>query len=100
MQFFFVAAAAFFCLFFVLFCFYHYCSVILLEVKNGNSPRSSFIVQENFVILGHLLFQMNLQIVLSNSMKNLSVIFDRDCTESRDCFHKDDHFYCINSANP
>jgi hypothetical protein len=28
--------------------FYHYCSVIQLEVRNGDSPRSSFIVKNCF----------------------------------------------------
>ena len=28
--------------------FYHYCSVIQLEVRDGDSTRSSFIVENNF----------------------------------------------------
>jgi len=42
------------------FSFYHYCYVILLEVRDGNSPRSSLIVDgrffypEVFVILNEL----------------------------------------------
>jgi hypothetical protein len=28
--------------------FYHYCSVIQLEVRGGDSPRSSFIVENRF----------------------------------------------------
>jgi hypothetical protein len=63
--------------------FHHYCSVVQLEVKDGDSPRSAFIV-ENFlhspvfyvvvavlVVLGFfcfvLLFQMKLRILLSVS---------------------------------
>jgi len=49
--------------------FYHYCSLILLEFRDSDSPRSHYIV-EVFVILGFSLFQMNLEIVLSNSLKN------------------------------
>ena len=30
------------------FVFNHYCSIIQLEIRNGNSPRSSFIVENNF----------------------------------------------------
>jgi len=28
--------------------FYHYCSVILLEVRDGDSSRSSLIIEESF----------------------------------------------------
>jgi hypothetical protein len=28
--------------------FYHYCSVIQLKFRDGDSPRSSFIVENNF----------------------------------------------------
>ena len=49
-----------------------------------------------FAILGFLLFQMNLQIALSNSLKN----FDGDCIESVDCFWQDSHFYNVDPANP
>jgi hypothetical protein len=46
-----------------------------------------------------LLFQMNLQIALSNSLK-LSWNFDGNCIESVDCFWQDNHFYYIHPANP
>jgi hypothetical protein len=50
--------------------FYHHFSVVQLEVRDGDSPRSSFIVENSFHYPGFLLFQMNLQIALSNSVKN------------------------------
>jgi hypothetical protein len=50
--------------------FYHYCSVIQLEVRDSDFTRSSFIVENSFRYPGILLFQMNLQIAHSNSMKN------------------------------
>jgi hypothetical protein len=28
--------------------FYHYCSVILLEVRDGDFPKSSFVVENSF----------------------------------------------------
>ena len=47
-------------------CFFpHYCSVVEFEVKDGDSPRSSFIVDNSFAILGFLFIQMNLKISLS-----------------------------------
>jgi hypothetical protein len=35
---------------------YHYCSVVQLEVRDGDSPRSSFIVENCFVYTGHFIF--------------------------------------------
>jgi hypothetical protein len=50
--------------------------------------------------LGFWLFQMNLEIALSNSMKNWVGILMGDCIESVDYFWQDSHFYYINPANP
>jgi hypothetical protein len=50
--------------------FYLYYSVQQLEVRDDDSPEVFFIVENIFTILGVLLFQMNLQIALSNSVKN------------------------------
>jgi hypothetical protein len=32
--------------------FYHYCSLVQLEVRDGDSPRSSFLVENSFHYLG------------------------------------------------
>jgi hypothetical protein len=57
--------------------FHHNFFVVQLEVKNGDNIRGSFIVENSlcyfrfFVCLFVcLLFQMNLKIALSNSVKN------------------------------
>ena len=50
--------------------FYHNCSVVQLEVRDYGSTRSSFLVEKNICYPWFLLFQMNLQIVLSKSVKN------------------------------
>ena len=50
--------------------FYHNCSVVQLEVRHGNSTRDSFIIEESFCYPRFLLFQMNLQIALSNFVEN------------------------------
>ena len=47
--------------------FYHYCSVVKHEVRDGDFPSHSFIV---LIILDLLLFQMNLRIAPSMSLKN------------------------------
>jgi len=45
--------------------FYHYCSVILLEFRDSDSPGSPFIVEDSFSYPGFFVFQMNLQIFLT-----------------------------------
>jgi len=49
--------------------FYRYCSVTLLEVRDGDSPRSFLIVEESFCHTGFFVIQIHLQIALSISMK-------------------------------
>jgi hypothetical protein len=64
--------------------FYHYCLVVELEVRHGDSTRSSFIVEDCypgfFVILDEF---ENCSFYLC---EELSWNFDRDCIESVDCF--------------
>ena len=82
---------------------YRYCSVIQLEVRDGDSSRSSFIILllriifllSCFLLL--LLFHMQLRIAFC---EELSWNFDGDCIESTDCFLQDGHFYYINPTNP
>jgi hypothetical protein len=50
--------------------FYHNCSVVQLEVRHGDSPEVLLLLRRLFAILGFLLFQMNLQIALSDSVKS------------------------------
>ena len=50
--------------------FYHYCSVLQLGVRNGDSSRSSLLLRVSFAIPGFWLLQMNFQVALINSMKN------------------------------
>jgi hypothetical protein len=90
-------------LFACLFVFYHYCSVVQLEVRDGDSTRSYFIAENNFcyprflfvclfvlIWFGFgfvfLLFRLNLQIVLSNS-EEFSWNFDRDCMDTENVVH-------------
>jgi hypothetical protein len=51
-----------------IFFFYHNCSVVQLEVRDSDSTRSSFIVENSFCyLMFFLLVQMNLQIALCHS---------------------------------
>jgi hypothetical protein len=50
--------------------FYHNCSVVQLEVGMVIPPEVLLSLRIVFAILDFLLFQMNLQIALSNSVKN------------------------------
>jgi len=63
-----------FYLFVCLFVFNHYCSIEQLEVRDGDSPRSSLIVENSFhyprLLLLLLLLSMNLQISVYISVKN------------------------------
>jgi len=45
----------------ILHSFYDYCSVILLEVRDGDSPRSSFIVEYSFCYPGFFVTPIYLQ---------------------------------------
>ena len=67
--------------------FYPYCSIIQLEIKDSDSPRRFFILENSFAILIFLLFQMNLQLY-----EDLRWNFDGDCIGSVDCFHQNGHF--------
>jgi len=49
--------------------FYHYCSVVQLEVRDSDSLRSSFTVENFLANLGILFFHMKLRISLSTSLK-------------------------------
>jgi hypothetical protein len=64
-------------------------------------PEFLLLLRIVFAILGFLLFQMNLQIVLYNSMKNwVEILMGIALIESVDYFWQDGHFYYINPANP
>jgi hypothetical protein len=78
--------------------FYHNCSALQFNVKHGDSTRGSFIVEKSFCYPRFFLFQINLQIALSN-FEELSWNFDGNCNESVDCFWQDSHFDYINPAN-
>jgi hypothetical protein len=62
-------------------------------------PEVLLLLRKVFAILGFLLFQMNLQIALSNS-DEFSWNFNGDCIESVECFQQDSHFDYINPASP
>ena len=62
-------------------------------------PEVPLLLRIVFAILGFLLFQVNLQIALSNFIEELSWNYDRDGIESVDCFHQDSYFYFINPPN-
>jgi hypothetical protein len=74
---------------FLLLLFNHYCSVIQLEVRDGDSPRSFLLLRTIFTILCFLLFQKNLQIAYSNSTKSwvgiLVALAQTDQKELCDC---------------
>jgi hypothetical protein len=51
--------------------FYYYCSVVQLEIRDGDTFRSSFMFRIDLAILGFLFFHMKLRIFFQeNSVKN------------------------------
>ena len=48
--------------------FYYYGSVVELEIRDGDTSRSSFIVQDSY--LGFLFFRRKLSVVFSRSVKS------------------------------
>jgi hypothetical protein len=64
-----------------------------------NHPEVLLLLRVFFAILDSLLFQMNMQIFLSN-YKELIWNFDGDCIESVYCFRQHGHFSYVNPANP
>jgi hypothetical protein len=61
-------------------------------------PEVLLLLRIVFAILRFLLFQMSLQIALSNS-EELSRNIDGDCIESISCFRQDGRCYYINPPN-
>jgi hypothetical protein len=66
--------------------FYHYCSVVQLEVIDGGSPRSSFIVQKSFQYLVVFVIPDEFENWSFYLGKELSWNFDGECIESVDSF--------------
>ena len=69
-----------------LFCFYHYCSVIQLEVRDDDSTRNSLIVENNFPTLFVVVVPNEFENFSFYLCEDLSWNFDRDYIESVDCF--------------
>jgi hypothetical protein len=66
--------------------FYHYCSVVELEVKDGDSPSGSFIAKNCFSYPGFFVFPFEIENCSFNVFENLCWNFDGDCVDSVDCF--------------
>jgi hypothetical protein len=75
--------------------FYHYCSVVHLEVRDDDSPRSSFIVENSFPYPGFICYSKWICTLLLLTLKKLSWTFDGDFIESVDSFLQYGHFFTI-----
>jgi hypothetical protein len=79
--------------------FYDYYSVVQVEVRDVDSPRSSYIVEAYFCYPGFFVMPDEVE----NSLclcDELSWNFDGHCIESVDCFWQDGHFYYVNPTDP
>lgn len=65
--------------------FYCYTTVVQLEIKDGDTLCSSFIIQDFFLAILGFCFHVKLKIVLSKSEK-LCLNFDEDSIKSVDIF--------------
>ena len=65
--------------------FYHYCSVIQLEIRDNDTTRSSFIVQYCFDYSGSFAFPDEFETCSFYVFEELCWDFYGDCTESINC---------------
>jgi hypothetical protein len=77
----------------------HNCCVLQLEVRDGDSTRGSFIVENSFCYPRLFVIPDEFANFPFFLCEGLSWNFDGDCIESVDCFQKNSHFYYINLAN-
>ena len=59
-----------------------------------------FFLKIALALQGLLCFHTNCEVICSSSVKNTIGSFDRDCTESIDCFEYYGHLNNIDSSNP
>jgi hypothetical protein len=79
--------------------FYHNCSVVQLEVRDGDSHRRSFSVENSFCYPGYFVIPEEYGNCSLKLYVELIWNFAGDCIESVDCFQQDGHFYYINPTN-
>ena len=89
-----------FCFLFIAFCFFnHSCSVVQLEVMDGDSTKDSFIIENSFCNTGFFVIPDEFENCSFYLCEELSWNFDGDCIESVDCFWQDSPFYYIDPAD-
>jgi hypothetical protein len=66
--------------------FYHYCSIVLLEVRDGDSPIRSFLVENSYDYSGFLVIPNKFESCSFKLYKESSHNFNGDCIESLDSF--------------
>jgi hypothetical protein len=73
--------------------------LVQLEVRNGDSPRCSFIVENSFRYPEFFAIPNEFENFFFLLYEELSWNFDGDCIESVDCFWQDGHLKYINTSN-
>ena len=80
--------------------FYHNCSVVQLEVRDGDSTRGAFFVENSFCYPRFFVIPDEFAYCPFQFVEELSWNIDVECIESVDCFWQDSHVYYIDPANP
>jgi hypothetical protein len=79
--------------------YYHYCCVVKLEFKDGDSLRIPFI-KKCFHYSRFFCFPDEFENCSFHVFEELCWDFDGDCIGCVDCLWQDGKFYCVNSADP
>ena len=80
--------------------FYYYIFVVQLEIRVGDTSRSSLIVQYCSSYTGIFVLPYAVDNSYFKVHKELSWNFDENCVQSIDCFWYDGHFYYGNPTDP
>ena len=73
---------------------------VVHEVKDGNSPRRSFIVENCIHYIGFFVFPYEVENCSFHVCEELCWNFYGDCIEPVDCFWKDGHFHYVSPTDP
>jgi hypothetical protein len=78
--------------------FYYYCSVVQLEIRDGEPPEVLLLYRILLAFLDVFVFPYEVESCSFKVCKELCWNFGGNCFESVDCFWLDVHFYYVNTT--